>query len=250
MTKIADIVYYLESLFPKETAEDYDNPGLLAGSSDGEVSICMLSLDATSDIVNRAISESADLLITHHPVIFGGIDTVCTDDPCGRILTSAIKNDIAIYAAHTNLDKNPAYSNGVLARRIGDEQGTARPLEGTSCGVAFDLPVTLRLGDYIEQIKDSLEVTGVITINDLNSGVRRVFAQGGAFDEDSIPALIDNGIDVVVSGEIKHHITLLLEEYGIRSVIAGHKATEDVFMPNLADDLTKRFPDVRFLVSL
>ena len=249
MTLVKDIAEHLNNLFPPETAEEYDNPGLMTGSLKKNVRTCRLSLDVTSDVIDECEHE-AELLIVHHPLIFGGVDSVTYDDPSGRLISRLIANDISCFAVHTNLDKNFRFSNRYLAKAVGDDLLTSRPLEGTSCGVVFDLPEKIYLGDYIEQVKEGLDVTGVITINDLNSRVKSVFAQGGAFDEDSIPALIEAGVEVVVSGEIKHHIAVLLSEYGIKSIIAGHRETERIFMPVLADELTKRFPDVRFLVSL
>ena len=76
-----------------------------------------------------------------------------------------------------------------------------------------------------------------------------MFVQGGAFDEDSVPAIIAAGCDTVVSGEIKHHVTVMLEELGINSIIAGHSATEQVYLPKLAKLLSDQFPQIKFIVN-
>ncbi len=91
MTKVRDITAFMDELFPRETAESYDNPGLLAGAYDKEVTKCVITLDATLDKVQAAVDEGAELLITHHPLIFGGISDVSEENVCGQILSKLIR---------------------------------------------------------------------------------------------------------------------------------------------------------------
>jgi len=246
MYKTGDVIDWMNSKFPPETAEAYDNPGIMCGSSTSDVDKLVISLDLTSRALDLAKSESAQMIITHHPIIFGGIDNVNEDLPHGRLLSEAIRNGITCFAAHTNLDKNPEYSNGVLADILG--AASYEVPEDVSCGVIgfFD---EMKLGEFKEKIVKSLSSSGAISINDPDRKVAKVFVQGGAFDEESIAALLKCGVDTVVSGEIKHHVTLLLEEYGIASVIAGHNATERVFMPHLAKELERSFPELKIFVD-
>jgi len=248
MTKVRDITSYMDELFPRDTAESYDNPGLLTGAYDRDVNVCVVTLDAALDKVRFARDNNAQMIITHHPLIFGGISDVCEENISGKILSELIRSDISMFAAHTNLDKNHEYSNDILARRLGGDN--IIHIDGIECGVVCEMKSDVTLKEYIDLVKMSLDTTGVITYSDPSRTVRKVFVQGGAFDEDVIPYLAKQGVDTVVSGEIKHHIMILLEQMGISSLVAGHKATEDVFMQNLADVLTKKFPDVSFLVSL
>ena len=246
MTLIREITDYMDSLFPRELAEEYDNPGLLTGNRNTSTSSVVLALDATSSSIKKCVDTRSNLLLVHHPLIFGGIDTVCEEDTNGLLLSMMIKKDICCYAAHTNLDKVSYYSNYVLAGRLGAVKDTIRELDGTSCGAYYELPEAVTLGDYKKTITSSLNSSGAISINSPENPLRKVFVQGGALDEDSIPAIKESGADLVISGEIKHHVTLLLAHMGILSVIAGHNATERVFMENLKDVLSERFPDVAF----
>ena len=248
MTKVKDITSCLDSLFPRENAESYDNPGLLTGAYDREVSVCVLTLDATLDKVEYAKANKASMMITHHPLIFGGILDVCEENVSGKILSSLIRSDISLFAAHTNLDKNHEYSNDVLAKVLAGED--IIHIDDIECGVAYKLESDTTFGEYCAIVKDALGTSGIITYSDPGKKVRKVFVQGGAFDEEVISSLESEGIDTVVSGEIKHHVMILLEQMGISCIAAGHKATEDVFMTHLADVLTKKFPEVSFLVSL
>ena len=248
MTKVIDITSYLDTIFPRETAESYDNPGLITGNSSRDVKTCVLTLDITSDALDFAQSSGADMIICHHPLIFGGIDTVNEEDVFGSLLSRMIKNDITSFAAHTNLDKNHEFSNDVLARTLGAV--SLYNSENVSCGTFCELEKETDIKNFIELISGKLASTGAISINHLDSKVHKLFVQGGSFDEDSIPEIKAQGVDTVVSGEIKHHICVLLNELGINTVIAGHRETERIFLPYLADVLTSKFTDVRFLVRL
>lgn len=250
MTRIKDITDYLDSLFPKDTAESYDNPGLLTGFRDQKVKSVVLTLDVTALSIVKCQKEGANLLISHHPLIFGGINNINEENVNGMLLTSMIRNDITNYAVHTNLDKNSHYSNAILAEKLGANVDSIRVLEGTSCGVYCELPKELKLGEFMKATAKALDSTGCISINNLDTPVRKLFVQGGAFDEESINAIKESGAQLVLSGEIKHHITLLLSHMGITSVIAGHNATERVFMENLCSVLKNEFPDVSFTYDM
>lgn len=246
MARIKDITDYLDTVAPPETAEAWDNPGLLTGKRDQKVTSVVLSLDVTSSAIKKCIDTGANLLITHHPLIFGGIDTVSQEDTNGRLLSLLIKNDITCYALHTNLDKAHEYSNFVLAERLGAVPGSIRAVEGTVCGAYYELPEAVTLRDYMNTIREKLNCTGTISINDTSDTLRKVFVQGGSFEEDDIEAVAESGADLVVSGEIKHHVEVLLAHKGILTVIAGHNATERVFTQNLTEVLGRQFPEVAF----
>lgn len=246
MARIKDITDFLDELFPKDTAESYDNPGLLTGLRDKAVTGVVVTLDVTSNSVLKCIKEESNLLISHHPLIFGGISNINEENVNGMLLSGMIKNDITNYAVHTNLDKNANYSNSILAQKLGAYKDSIRVLENTSCGVYCELEEGMLLGEFMKSISKNLDSTGCISINNPDTPVRKIFVQGGAFDEDSIPAIKESGAEVVVSGEIKHHVTLLLAHMGIASIIAGHNATERVFMENLCEVLKNKFTDVSF----
>lgn len=108
----------LDRIAPRYLAESWDNVGLLVGSPLQDVSNLMVALDVTGDVIKQAIATHTDMIITHHPFIFKGIKNVRADLPHGRLLTELIKNDIAVYAAHTNLDIAVGGINDVLANRL------------------------------------------------------------------------------------------------------------------------------------
>lgn len=117
--KIKDIINVLEAIAPPALQETYDNAGLITGNNDVECSGVLCSLDATEDIVEEAIAKKCNLIVAHHPIIFKGLKRINGKNYVERTIIKAIKNDIAIYAIHTNLDNLLTGVNGKMADRLG-----------------------------------------------------------------------------------------------------------------------------------
>lgn len=119
MAKIKDIAQHLEALAPSSYQESYDNSGLQTGSYDQEITGILITLDVTEEVVEEAISKKCNLIVSHHPVIFKGLKKLTGSNYVERTILKAIKNDIALYAIHTNLDNVAAGVN----RKIGEKLG-------------------------------------------------------------------------------------------------------------------------------
>jgi len=117
--KIQDITSFLETVAPSYLQENYDNAGLLTGSNDWECTGIIVSLDAVEDVVQEAIDKKCNLIVAHHPIIFSGLKKITGKNYVERTIIKAIKNDIAIYAIHTNLDNVIAGVNGKIADMLG-----------------------------------------------------------------------------------------------------------------------------------
>jgi len=117
--KIADIIAHLESIAHPSLQEDYDNAGLITGSADWNCSGAIISLDATEAVVQEAIEKKYNLVIAHHPIVFKGLKKINGKNYVEQTIIKAIKNDIAIYAIHTNLDNISQGVNGMIARQLG-----------------------------------------------------------------------------------------------------------------------------------
>ena len=113
---------YLESLAPLYLQEDYDNSGFITGNKSWNINNVLVCLDCTEDVVDEAISKSCNLIVTHHPIIFNGLKSIVGKNYIERTIIKAIKNDIAIYAIHTNLDNIKDGVNAVIAKKIGLEK--------------------------------------------------------------------------------------------------------------------------------
>ena len=119
MIRIAEIINFLETVAPLSLQESYDNAGLLTGDPEQPCTGAIISLDVTEAVLAEAIDKNCNLIIAHHPLIFRGLKRISGADPVGRIVIGAIRNDIAVYAIHTNLDNIVDGVNGRLADRLG-----------------------------------------------------------------------------------------------------------------------------------
>ena len=119
MPKVKDIAEYIESLAPKTLAEPWDNVGLMVGDMDSNVESVYVTLDVTSENIEEAVNCGADLIVSHHPLIFTSINRVIEQDVTGSIVRSLIKNDISVYSAHTNFDIADGGMNDILCDKLG-----------------------------------------------------------------------------------------------------------------------------------
>jgi dinuclear metal center YbgI/SA1388 family protein len=154
--QIKEIIGYLETIAPLQYQESYDNAGLLTGNANWEVNNALLTLDVTEEIVQEAIQKNCNLIISHHPIIFRGIKKITGTNYVERVIIMAIKNNIAIYAAHTNLDN---IRNGV-SNQIADQLGLVNrnvlsPLEGKLCKLYTFVP-----HKNLPEVRDALFAAG------------------------------------------------------------------------------------------
>ena len=118
MTQLKDIINYLENLAPLSLQESYDNAGLIVGDVNAKITSVLVTLDATEEVVDEAIRKNAQLIVAHHPIVFSGLKKITGKDYVERTLLKAIKNDIAIYAAHTNLDSVTGGVNSKICEKL------------------------------------------------------------------------------------------------------------------------------------
>ena len=119
--KIYDIVSAIERYAPSSLALDFENGGLLVGDKNGEVERILLTLDVDEAVVSEAIEKGAQLIISHHPIMFEPVKKITTENSEGRTLLKLIKNDVALYSAHTNLDAASGGINDLLSVLLGIE---------------------------------------------------------------------------------------------------------------------------------
>ena len=154
--KVKDIANVIEAFAPLSIQESWDNSGLCIGSPESEVTSVLLGLDCTPELVDEAIECGADMIVTHHPLIFSGLKKISPDDIVGETVMKAIAAGISIYAAHTNSDKVLSGVSGAMAARLGlenveilDEDG-----DGTGLGVVGDLPEPMSAQEAVTFVKE------------------------------------------------------------------------------------------------
>jgi dinuclear metal center YbgI/SA1388 family protein len=141
---IREISRFLESWAPSKTAEDYDNTGLLTGRPDTETNRVLVSLDATEEVIQEAIDKNCNLIISHHPILFKGLKKLSGQNYAARAVEKAIRNDIALYAIHTNLDNAATGVNYILAEKLGlktESLKILRPLVQRLIKLSYFVPI-------------------------------------------------------------------------------------------------------------
>jgi len=163
--KIKEIIAVIEELAPVSYQESYDNTGMQIGNPDKEINSVLLTLDVTEKVVSEAIGKKAGLIISHHPVIFGQINKISGHTVAERIIIKAIKNDIAIYSCHTNLDSTWNGLNIKLAEKLGlTDVKILKPVTGTLKKIVTFVPT-----EYAEKLRIALFNAGAGQIGNYDS---------------------------------------------------------------------------------
>ena len=253
MTTVNDILLFLEKLAPNSMKMDWDNVGLLCGSKTKEVRKILVALDPFESVCKEAAALSADLLVTHHPLIFQPVKVLTDDTSIGRAILTLIQNDISAINAHTNLDCAPGGVNDVLAQKLGlqdiqviapsgvDEEGS--PWGLLRQGSVESQPLTQFLG----HIKTALRCSG-LKYADGGKPVSKVAVGGGACAGEFRDA-INAGCDTFVTADVKYNQFWDAMELGLNLIDAGHFHTENPVCGVLAEKLRSAFPEVTVILS-
>lgn len=227
---------------PRRLAEEWDNPGLLVGDPSAEVKKIFVCLDVLYDKISRAIELDAQLIVAHHPLIFRPIKNVRFDLPLGKKLERLIKNDVAVFAVHTNLDSAEGGVNDVLARRIGLADVKMIGDEEISMGRLGTLEKPMTAADFARHVKAALNADNVRLICAGDFMISKVGICGGAGAE-FIQKAKFFGAQAFVTGDVKYHDAQAAVENGIHVVDAGHFATEYPIVHELAEYLRGELKD-------
>lgn len=222
--KLCEIIDIIETAFPTEGAYDWDNVGLLAGDRNSEINKVLLTLDITENTAKEAIEKGCQLILSHHPMMFSGIKQVTTDSAEGRIIISAIKNGVNIYAAHTNCDVAPTGINAYLAEIFDLEN--AEYLEENGLGRIGKIKNPCTLAHFCKKVKSALNLDFIRFCGDENKLIKTVAIGSGACS-DAIPEALAKGADVMITGDTKYHNILDFSKE-IAVIDAGHYGTEIV----------------------
>lgn len=241
---VCDAVKILKGFAPEQYAyrQDYDNIGLILGREDSLVSKVLCCLDVTEKVINEAISVGAELIISHHPMIFNPIYNVTSQSVVGRKLLKAAEHGISIYAAHTNLDFVRDGINDFVASLLGlrncsplepyidGEQGFGRVGELSNrvyCTVLKGEAMTVLKDNYVRIIGEPYaQVKKVAVING-----------GGGGDTKYIDMALKAGADCLVTADVKHHVAMYALESGLTIIEPQHFNMEHCYISRLVQIL-------------
>lgn len=246
MATVNDVLTYIETLAPRHLKMDWDNVGLNCGSRTAPVTKILVALDPFEHVCQEAADYGADLLVTHHPLIFRPIPMVTDDAAITRGLMTLVRHGISHICAHTNLDCATGGVNDVLAAVLGLENVTA--IESDEWGM-------LRCGDVPEQdletflaaVKSKLHCNG-LRYCDGRKKVRKV-AVGGGGCADGLYNAILAGCDTFVTSDVKYNGFWDACEQGLTLIDAGHFNTENPVIAVLAEKIASAFPEIEVKIS-
>lgn len=253
MTTVADILQFMESVAPTYMKMDWDNVGLLCGDRNQPVRKILVALDPFEDVCQEAAEIGADLIVTHHPLIFQPAPNVTTDTSIGRCILFLAEHHISAVNAHTNLDCAPGGVNDCLAQALGlanvrvinpsgvDAQGREWGL--LRCGEVTEQP----LEAFLSLVKTALGCPGIRYTCGAKA-VHRVAVGGGACGSELMDAY-DAGCDTFVTSDVKYNQFWDAHDLGMNLIDAGHFHTENPVCAALAAKLQAAFPDVSVEIS-
>lgn len=230
---VSDIYNILDSLYPFSLALDFDNCGLLIGSENRCVTKAVVALDCTNEVLDLAVAQGAELIITHHPVIFNPLKSI----PDDSLVYKIIKSGISVISAHTNLDTANGGVNDCLANKLG-----LINIQKITCEDGF----TFRKGvlnhemspaDFAKFASKKLGFSARYVEGNRNIKTVAVCSGSGS---DMIYDAIKSGADAFLSSEIKHNVFLYSKQVGITTIDCGHEATEKIIVDELCRVLSEK----------
>ena len=249
MTTVADILKFIETIAPRSMKESWDNVGLNCGHRDREVTKILVALDPFTHVCREAKEFGAELLVTHHALLWSP-GFITDADPQGRNALFLIENGIAHINAHTNLDQAPGGVNDVLANTLGLENvQILNPVPGE---VPYGL---IRMGDaqpqsleaFLSTVKQNLRCDGLRYV-DGGKPVHKV-AVGGGSCSGAMYEVAAAGCDTFVTSDIKYNGFWDAKELGLNLIDAGHFHTENPVIPVLAAKIAAAFPEITVKIS-
>ena len=245
MADIGRIEEAIRQIAPPHLAEEWDNCGFqIRCSADQQIRKILVSLEVSDELVTEAISAGADLIVTHHPMIFGKIDSVDDNHITGHYILRLIQAGISVYSAHTSFDSAKRGTNQYLAEQLGlTKIVPMKPAAEEGCGMGRTgiFPEPLSFGRFAECLKEVCDENIFRVSGRCPEFISRVSLCTGAGAEFAAQAK-ENGSDVYITGDVKYHDARTACETGLCVVDAGHFGTENIFTPNFAGQLRDLCP--------
>lgn len=235
------ILKLLDTLAPFALAEDWDNVGLMIGAPGSPVTGIMIGLDPAISLLDEALAHGANLVITHHPLIFPSLKAIRTDQPAGAVIAKALTNGLNLIACHTNLDVAPCGVSHVLSQRLGmiDTAPLLTRSAGgpeTGLGAIGPLAEPVTGAGFLAMLGRVLALPALAVAGPIPDIVARVAVCGGS-GSDLAMAAHAGGAQLYITAEVKHHVARWAEEVGFCVIDAGHFATEQWICEALASML-------------
>lgn len=202
---LQSIIDIIESVAPRGTQEEWDNSGLQVGDTSAAIRTALLTTDVTEAVVNEAIEMGCELIISHHPLLFHGLKHVCGQTPQERCVAACIRHGIAVYSAHTSMDKYLHGVSGRMAGQIGLKEYQILSAEGL--GVIGKLNNPMPLEAFLAHVKKAFDAPVLRYVNGPKREIQTVALCGGAGAE-FVEEAIAQGADAFITADVRYHTFL------------------------------------------
>ncbi|MBW1850887.1 MAG: Nif3-like dinuclear metal center hexameric protein [Deltaproteobacteria bacterium] len=240
LPKTKDVLDLLEEIAPARLAETWDNPGLQVGSYSQEIMKIFMALDPTLKALRSASEHHAQLLLTHHPLIFAPLSQLDTNVYPGNVISETVKRGISIVAAHTNLDVAAGGINDILSELLGLQHAEVLEetagMDGVGLGRIGELPKPKTLLSIINDIQRIFGSEKLRLVAHQDIRIHRIAVVGGS-GGGLVARAFEKGADLLITGDIGHHHALMAESLGIALIDAGHFHTEKTAFSSFAERL-------------
>ncbi|HEY5563007.1 MAG TPA: Nif3-like dinuclear metal center hexameric protein [Clostridiaceae bacterium] len=224
---IKDFVKIIEKKIPINLKEEWDNVGLMVGNEDMEITSILVSLDCTSEVITEAIEKGCNLILTHHPLIFHGLSTITNQDKLGSKIYTLINNNIAVYSAHTNLDKLKGGLNDILCSLLEFKDSKVMDSfeDNTGIGRLVELSEGVTLLSLMKHINNKLSLTCIRYTGDKARVIKKLAIINGS-GADYFDVFYKSGAECIITGDTKHHQVLDYKELNVSIIDIGHFESE------------------------
>ena len=253
MSKVIDISKRIEKMAPVFLKEDYDNVGIMVGDPQQEVKKVLLALDCTNEVLAESVENNCDMIIAHHPLLFRRPKSIVKGDLLGDKVIKLIKEDITLYACHTNLDSARNGINETIVKMIGFESDEIiephDKNDNKDCGIGriIRLNKSITLNDVIQKVKNNLNIKELRVAKGRDE-IKTIAVINGS-GQDFFDAAKRLGADCIITGDTTYHFVSDYKEMGINIIDAGHFGTEFTVFIKTLEFLKEEFTDVEFINS-
>lgn len=244
--KLKDLIHKMEDRVPVTSALSWDNVGLLVGDENQEIHKVYVALDATDEVVEDAIAKGADVILTHHPLLFSGLKQVTAQNFIGRRVMQMITSNMACYAMHTNFDvevmgnlaaETMGLSNVKVLDATLDDDGKAKGI-----GCVADIASTT-LEELADTCKDAFGISSVKVFGDRSQKIKRLAISPGS-GKSEVEHAVAAGANVLITGDIDHHTGIDAVAQGLAIIDAGHYGLEHIYVTYMAQFLQEIAPEL------
>lgn len=256
--KLKEIIRKIENKYPLNLAYDWDNVGLMVGDFDSDIKKIMTVLEANESVIDEAVDKNIDLIVTHHPFIFGKMNRITTENLKGKLIHKLIKNNISIYSMHTNFDiafeglndyfmDIMEFKNIKVLDKIDSNKDYC---DGKVYGLGRigELENSITLKELCNKLKNTLKADSLKVVGNLEKEISKVSVVTGSGSEFAKLALKE-GADVILTGDVKYHEAQDILDMGMNLVDCGHFDSEDIFKDVMSDFLKNEFKDIETIKS-